>query len=110
MPTMPASTSRSNRRAAPPSRVKIATPLPYGLSEISAHRFVVGLDPHHREHRPEDLVAVQRHLRGHAVEQARAEEEAAGRDVGGAPVDDELGAFADPAVDVAAHPVAVRRR
>ena len=28
MPTMPTSTSRSNRRAAPPSRVNRATPLP----------------------------------------------------------------------------------
>ena len=32
MPTMPISASETNRRAAPPSLVKIATPLPYGLS------------------------------------------------------------------------------
>jgi hypothetical protein len=31
MPTMPASTSNWKRRAAPPSRVKSATPFPYGL-------------------------------------------------------------------------------
>ena len=34
-PTMPASTSNSNCRAAPPSRVKIATPLPNSLSLTS---------------------------------------------------------------------------
>jgi hypothetical protein len=31
-PTMPTSTSWVNRRAAPPSLVKIAVPLPYGLA------------------------------------------------------------------------------
>ena len=36
IPTIPTSTSCSNRRAAPPSRVKIATPLPYGLALTSA--------------------------------------------------------------------------
>ena len=35
MPTMPAFTSNWNWRAAPPSRVKIAVPLPYGFSLIS---------------------------------------------------------------------------
>ena len=35
MPTMPAWTSNWNCRATPPSRVKIAVPLPYGLSLIS---------------------------------------------------------------------------
>jgi len=32
MPTMPTSISLVNRRAAPPSLVKIATPFPYGLA------------------------------------------------------------------------------
>ena len=36
MPTMPTSTSNWNRRAAPPSLVKIAVPLPYGLALISS--------------------------------------------------------------------------
>ncbi len=36
MPTMPASISSWKRRAAPPSRVKIAVPLPYGEAFISA--------------------------------------------------------------------------
>ena len=36
MPTMPAWTSNWNWRAAPPSRVKIAVPLPYGLSLTSS--------------------------------------------------------------------------
>ncbi|CPS02820.1 Uncharacterised protein [Mycobacteroides abscessus subsp. abscessus] len=31
IPTMPTSTSFWNRRAAPPSLVKIAVPFPYGL-------------------------------------------------------------------------------
>ena len=35
MPIMPTSTSCWNRRAAPPSLVKIAVPLPYGLLLIS---------------------------------------------------------------------------
>ncbi len=35
MPTIPACTSNWNWRAAPPSRVKIAVPLPYGLSLTS---------------------------------------------------------------------------
>jgi hypothetical protein len=32
---MPISASDTNRRAAPPSQVKIATPLPYGLALTS---------------------------------------------------------------------------
>ena len=36
MPTMPACTSNWNCRAAPPSRVKMAVPLPYGLSLTSS--------------------------------------------------------------------------
>ena len=35
MPTMPTLTSNWNCRATPPSRVKIATPLPYGFSFTS---------------------------------------------------------------------------
>ena len=35
MPTMPACTSNWNWRATPPSRVKIAVPLPYGFSLTS---------------------------------------------------------------------------
>ena len=35
MPTMPTFTSNWNCRAAPPSRVNIATPLPYGFAFTS---------------------------------------------------------------------------
>ena len=61
MPTIPAFTSNWNCRAAPPSRVKIAVPLPYGLSLMSCDRLLVGLDPDHGQDRAEDLVAIGVH-------------------------------------------------
>ena len=51
MPTMPTLTSNWNWRAAPPSRVKIAVPLPYGLSLMSVQRLLVRPDPHDRSGR-----------------------------------------------------------
>src|SRR5215210_3407361 len=47
-----------------------------------------GLDSHHAQHRPEDLVAVDVHLGPHAVEQRRADEETAALEVERATVDD----------------------
>ena len=76
MPTIPALTSNWNWRAAPPSRVKIAVPLPYGLSLIELERLVVRVDPDDRQHRAEDLVAVAVHLGRDVVDQRDAEEEA----------------------------------
>ena len=72
MPTMPTSASCWNRRAAWPERVKIAAPLAYGLALISAMASASESDAHHAQHRPEDLLAVDRHRRRHAVEQRRA--------------------------------------
>ena len=78
MPTIPTLTSNWNWRAAPPSRVKIAVPLPYGLSLMSVQRLLVGPDAHDRQHRPEDLVAVGVHAGLDVVDQRTPEEEAVG--------------------------------
>ena len=75
MPIMPTLTSFWNCRAAPPSLVKIAVPLPYGLSLISCHAFLVAVDPNHRQHRPEDLVGVDAHVGRDVIKQRRADEE-----------------------------------
>ena len=77
MPTMPAWTSNWNWRAAPPSRVKMAVPLPYGLSLTSLTASLVRLDAHDRQHRAEDLVAVGVHVRRDVVDERDAQEEAA---------------------------------
>ena len=45
MPIMPTLTSFWNCRAAPPSLVKIAVPLPYGLSLISCDALRVRVHP-----------------------------------------------------------------
>ncbi len=77
MPTMPTLTSNWNCRATPPSRVKSATPFPYGLSFTSRSASSYVGDADDREHGPEDLVPVGVHLGRHVVEQRDAEEEAA---------------------------------
>ena len=110
MPTMPTSTSNWNWRAAPPSRVKMAVPLPYGLALTRSTRLVVGVDAHHAEHRAEDLVVVARHVGRDVVEQRGAEEEAVAGDVDARPSTTTRGALAGGAVDVAGHPVAVLAR
>ena len=70
---------------------------------------VVGAHPHDREHRAEDLVRVDRHLRRHPVEERRLEEEAPTQVAGTlAPVDDELRAGRDALLDVAGDLVQVR--
>ena len=90
MPTMPTCTSNWNWRATPPSRVKIAVPLPYGFSLIEPDA------PRRRsatrmtdEHRPEDLVLVAVHVGRDVVEQRWAEEEAVAVGRGLAAVDDD---------------------
>ncbi|CAM5252335.1 hypothetical protein SALBM311S_00683 [Streptomyces alboniger] len=55
---MPASISIWKRRAAPPSRVKIAVPLPNGELLIEGDTLVVGVDAQDAQHRAEDLVLV----------------------------------------------------
>ena len=63
MPIMPAVARLRNSRAAPPSEVKIAAPLPYSLRVDELERLVERRRAHHHEQRPEDLVAVDAHLR-----------------------------------------------
>ena len=76
MPTIPTDTSRRNRRAAWPSRVKMAVPFPNGLALTSAMASSRRVDPQDRQHRTEDLVPVHLHVRGDPVDQGGPEEEA----------------------------------
>ena len=112
IPTIPASTSNWKRRAAPPSRVKIATPLPYGLSLTSATAASYERRPHDAQHRAEDLLAVDRHLGVDMIEEARPEPEPVGPVGDGepAPVDDERGALVDAGADERCDAIAVRAR
>jgi hypothetical protein len=91
-------------RAASPSRVKIATPLPYSCS-LAAERLLVVFGAHHREDRAEDLLLVDAHVRRHVVEQAAADEEAVlvALQLKAAAVDDELGALLRRPIDIADH-------
>ena len=83
---------------------------------------LVALRAHQRQHRAEDLVGVDRHLRPHPVEQAPAEEEPAGvravslgagptvgavRGTDPASVHHQRRAFFHPRIDVALHPAPV---
>ena len=74
-PTMPTSTSSGSARAAPPSCVKIAVPLPYGSGVDELERLVERVHAHDGQHRAEDLVGVDRHLGRDAVEQRGTEKE-----------------------------------
>ena len=112
MPTMPAATRRLNSRAAPPSRVKMEVPLPNSWRSIRPSASSRLPNAQHDEHRAEDLLAVDAHRLGDAVEQHRAHEESllvAGDGVL-APVDDELRAFLDAGLDVAEHALAMLAR
>ena len=108
MPTMPTCTSNWNRRAAPPSRVKMAVPLPYGLALIEREALVVGRATRTTdEHRAEDLVVGSRPSR---VRRGRAgvglrKKPVRRRSV--APVDDDGRALAGRVGDVAGDLVAV---
>ena len=77
MPIMPTFTPRWKRRAASPLEVKMAVPLPYGLALTSSMASSTERAVQHRQHRPEDLLAVGVHLGGDVVEHRRADEEAA---------------------------------
>ena len=72
-------------------------------------RLLVVLRPHHAQDRPEDLFLVDTHVRGHAVEDAAADEEAVlvAFDGGAAAVHDQARPFLDADVDVAPDLVAV---
>ena len=63
MPIMPTWTPRWNGRAASPLEVKIAVPLPYGLALIRSIAASTSSSAQHRQHRPEDLLAVDVHVR-----------------------------------------------
>ena len=76
MPIMPTLTPRWNRRAASPLDVKIAVPLPYGFALISAIASSTESAADDREHRAEDLLAVDVHLGVTFVDERRADEEA----------------------------------
>ena len=106
MPTMPTCTSRSNRRAAPPSRVNSATPLPYGFPFTSARASSKDARAHDTEHGAEDLVVVDAHPGFDAVDQRAPDEEAVGRGGGGTrAVDDDARAFVSGVLDVCRDPV-----
>ena len=62
-------------RAASPSRVKMAVPLPYSWS-ITSWRASSSFADAAPKHRPENLVAIDRHVGGHPVEKRAADEEA----------------------------------
>ncbi len=111
-PTMPIWTRLANSRAASPSRVKIATPLPYSWSLTSLTALVEIGRAHDRQHRAEDLLLVDAHLGLDVVEQAAAEEEAVlvALQFEAAAVDDELGAFLDAEIDIGAHLLEMLRR
>ena len=75
-----------------------------------SERLLVVAGAHDREHRPEDLVGVDRHVLGHVVEERRADEEAVRQIVVAiglfvaaavAAVDDEFCTLLDPLADVA---------
>ena len=68
-------------------------------------RFVHGVHAHDAEHRSEDLIVIDAHLRRHAVEHRAAQEEPVAPAVLArrAPVDDELRAFLDAEIDVRPH-------
>src|SRR5690606_4938023 len=73
-------------------------------------RLLEGLRAHDLQHRPEDLLVPGLHVRGDAVEQGGAEEEAVlvpGQGEAAA-VDDQLGAFLHPDADVVLDPGLVR--
>src|SRR3954464_4623719 len=84
MPTMPTWTREVNSRAASPSRVKIATPLPYSCSDGSATASSQSFarttqrtghknsSSHHREARAKNLFLVDPHVLRDVVEQAAA--------------------------------------
>src|SRR5262249_34583947 len=65
----------------------------------------VGADD--RQDRPEDLLARDPHGRLDAIQDARADQEAAPIMHGGTPIEDDLGAFAASDVDVAGHALEV---
>src|SRR6185436_5961965 len=75
-------------------------------------RLVESLDPQHDEHRAEDLLAVDSHALGDAVEEHRAHEKAAlvARHGELAAVHDQLRAFLDSGLDVAQHALTVLAR
>ena len=104
-PTMPALTLLLNARAASPSRVKMAVPLPYSCSLTSCSAASKSGTRTTDEHRPEDLLLVDPHRRRDAVEQASApRKKPVGLQRRHAAVHDELGAFLDAEIDVAADP------
>ena len=106
-PTMPTSMSTSNRRAVPPSRVKIAVPFAYGLALMSCDGLVVGLDAHDRQHRAEDLVVVHLHAGLDVVDERDADEEPVGVELRRGAVDHDGGALGGGAGHVGGDLVAV---
>ena len=105
MPTMPTWIWCANSRAASPSRVKIAVPLPNSCSLIMRGGGLIGVGARHREHRPEDLFLVDLHVGGDVVEQRAAEEVAVliALQLEAAAIDHQLGAFGDAGIDIALH-------
>ena len=79
---------------------------------MSFEPLVVGVHPHDRQHRAEDLVVVERHAGLDVVEERRREEVALAVRVVvvPAPVDDERRPLGHPGVEVGRHLVAVLRR
>ena len=88
----------------------MAVPLPYSWPWIRSTASLIGLGADHREHRPEDLLAVDLHVRLDVVEQRAADEEAVlvALQREAAAIDDQLGACFDARVDVADDLVALR--
>jgi hypothetical protein len=78
-----------------------------GVDQVD--RLPVRVDPHHAQHRPEDLLGVDAHVRGHPVEQGGAEPEALGPvlHLEAASVDDEVGAGLHAGIHKGLHLVAV---
>ena len=105
MPTMPTWIWWANSRAASPSRVKIAVPLPNSCSLIISRGGRVVGRADDREHRAEDLLLVDPHVGRDLVEQRAADEVAVlvALHLEAAAIDDELGAFGHAGIDVAAH-------
>ena len=63
------------RRAAPPSRVKIAVPFPNALVVDQIYCILVSGRSHDAQYRPKNLIFVTAHARSYVVEQRGAEKE-----------------------------------
>jgi hypothetical protein len=84
-------------------------PVAVGIGVDQRKRLVKGSNPYDREHRAEDLVGIDRHLRRHMIEECRTEEEPIG-ELGGhrlATVDHERRSCGHALVDVPLDAVAV---